>query len=458
MSIYSVHMQTIKRSEGRRSTACAAYRAGARIADGRTGKVFDYRRRKGVLHSELVGWSGDRAELWNAAEIAEKRKDSQVARECVIALPHELPLEANIEAMRQLAAEIRERWSVAVDLNIHQHGRQDTRNIHCHCMTTVRAVKDNQFGKKTRQLDVSTTAKIEIEWLREIWERIANRMLAEAGLDMRIDRRSLMDRGEAREAKQTLGHAASALERKGQPTAQGAVNRQIDTQEEQRNDLERRIEQLEEEKAEAMIDMRRLEYQEAELARLSSITVVAPARSDEAILRARAELIECRKVLASTYRLVPVTVDEYIEDRRYHLASLTAYEQSARRHQALADETENERPVLTRLVNWLGWRSLLPDYAAHREKAAKRARQVQHIRSAREQYEERYAARMRGENEQREAKYLKLLEAQNRAYQRIPELTDLASRPITAELAQLEHERKVRLLAPAQRPTPSGPH
>ena len=295
MAIYLVHIQTIKRSEGRRSTACAAYRAGAVIADTRTGKVFDYRRRWGVLHSEMVGWSGERAELSNAAEAAEKRKDNQVARECVIALPHELSLEANVRAMRELATQLRERWAVAVDFNIHQHGHQDTRNIHCHFMTSVRAVTDNHFGKKIRQLDVSTSAKveieieieIEIEWLREIWERIANRMLVEAGVEGRIDRRSLVERGEMREPQQTLGHAAAALERKGQATAQGNVNRRIEEQKEQREVLERRIEALEEDRTETLAEVHRLEEQETEAMHSAFITLVAPAHSDEAILRAR---------------------------------------------------------------------------------------------------------------------------------------------------------------------------
>jgi hypothetical protein len=58
------------------------------------GLDHDYTRRSGILHTELTlpeaagQWS--RAELWNAAEKAEKRKDSRTAREWEIPLPDEL--------------------------------------------------------------------------------------------------------------------------------------------------------------------------------------------------------------------------------------------------------------------------------------------------------------------------------------------------------------------------------
>ena len=75
MAIYHLSVKTISRSSGRSATGAAAYRAGARIKDERTGELFDYRRRKGVLHTEIVlpsgapSWAADRERLWNAAEL-----------------------------------------------------------------------------------------------------------------------------------------------------------------------------------------------------------------------------------------------------------------------------------------------------------------------------------------------------------------------------------------------------
>ena len=93
MAIYHLSVSTISRSAGRSATAAAAYRAGEKIIDERTGEIFDYRRKGGVEYSELILPDDaptsitDRAALWNAAELAEKRINSQVAREFVIALP-----------------------------------------------------------------------------------------------------------------------------------------------------------------------------------------------------------------------------------------------------------------------------------------------------------------------------------------------------------------------------------
>src|SRR3546814_20559937 len=74
----------------------SAYRAGVEITDERTGLVHDYTRKQGVEHSELMlptdapEWAADRERLWNAAELAETRKNATVAREYEIALPVEL--------------------------------------------------------------------------------------------------------------------------------------------------------------------------------------------------------------------------------------------------------------------------------------------------------------------------------------------------------------------------------
>src|SRR3546814_9299818 len=81
----------------------------------RTGLVHDYTRKQGVEHNALVvpadapAWASDRAVLWNAAEQAETRKNSTVAREYEIALPAELSAEARRELALGLAREISER-------------------------------------------------------------------------------------------------------------------------------------------------------------------------------------------------------------------------------------------------------------------------------------------------------------------------------------------------------------
>ena len=81
---------------GKCATSAAAYRAGAELKDERTGVVYDYTRKRGVLGAEVMlpagapAWMADRGQLWNAVEKAEKRADAQLARDYILTLPHEL--------------------------------------------------------------------------------------------------------------------------------------------------------------------------------------------------------------------------------------------------------------------------------------------------------------------------------------------------------------------------------
>src|SRR5260364_271477 len=62
----------ISRATGRSATGAAAYRAGVKITDERTGQVFDYTRKRGIDYAEILApanateWAHDRAKLWNA--------------------------------------------------------------------------------------------------------------------------------------------------------------------------------------------------------------------------------------------------------------------------------------------------------------------------------------------------------------------------------------------------------
>jgi plasmid mobilization system relaxase len=77
------------------------------------GRWASLRRRRGVeatfllLPANVPDWASDRARLWNAAEQAETRKNSTVAREFEIALPAEL----DAGERQRLAADFAASWS-----------------------------------------------------------------------------------------------------------------------------------------------------------------------------------------------------------------------------------------------------------------------------------------------------------------------------------------------------------
>lgn len=171
MAIYRLELKPIRRSEGGNAKAAAAYRTGTRIDD------FDYSRRKGVadralfLPDQATNWN--RAELWQEAEKAEKRKNSVVAREVLLALPHEMPLQAHRKALETFCLWLVGRYQVAADCAIHTpRSGHDARNIHAHILITTRRLSAQGLTEKTRELDDKQTGPREIEVMREQWAKI----------------------------------------------------------------------------------------------------------------------------------------------------------------------------------------------------------------------------------------------------------------------------------------------
>ena len=235
LAIYHLSVKPISRGAGRSATAAAAYRAAERVRDELTGETFDYRRKRGVEHAEIVlpaaaspgetGWARDRQQLWNAAERAERRKDARVAREYEVALPHELTAKERLALTRAFAQTLADRFGCAVDVAIHApHREGDTRNHHAHLLATTRAVTGTGLGAKTaielKDVDRAKLglgpAKEEVKAIRGLWAELANAHLAMHGHEARIDHRSLEAQGETREPTRHLGPALTAMERRGQ--------------------------------------------------------------------------------------------------------------------------------------------------------------------------------------------------------------------------------------------------
>jgi len=225
MASFHLAVKTVGRSAGRSATSAAAYRAGVEIADERTGIVHDYTRKQGIEHREIVApadapdWVQDRVALWNAAERAETRKNSTVAREYEIALPAELSADERRDLALGLAREISERHGVAVDVAIHAPGRQgDQRNHHAHLLTTTRRIGAEGLGEKTRELDQKTSGEVE-RW-RARFAEMQNAALERAQVHERVDHRSFQRQGIEQEATVHMGPGVVAMERRAEREAQ----------------------------------------------------------------------------------------------------------------------------------------------------------------------------------------------------------------------------------------------
>lgn len=239
MAIYYLGMKTFSRAAGKsgsRATSAAAYRSGERIRDERTGHVYDHRRRADVLHKEIVlpaqlaarrgpslAWARDRSSLWNAAEHAESRRNARVAREFVVALPHELTPRARTRLAHEFAQEIADRYRSAVDVAIHAP-RGDARNFHAHLLSTTREVTPDGLGRKTA-LELSGTERHrlglprwreEIASLRERWADRTNFALEREHVAARVSHLSRAERGLEPAGRPRLPLAAYHMERRGQ--------------------------------------------------------------------------------------------------------------------------------------------------------------------------------------------------------------------------------------------------
>lgn len=243
-------MKPIARSGGRSAVASAAYRAAEKLTNERDGLVHDFRAKQGVEHTQIllpkgvdVQWAKDRSTLWNAAEFAEGRKDARVAREFEIALPHELSAVRRLGLTRAFARDLANRYGAAVDFAIHVPpagtglsssvgatdaisatdvtGTGDIRNVHAHIMMTTRRITREGLGEKTvlereNKWLLSNglpTSQMQLCDIRQSFEDMANEHLAQAGLDIRIDHRSHVERGLEIEPTQHMGVHAAQMDR-----------------------------------------------------------------------------------------------------------------------------------------------------------------------------------------------------------------------------------------------------
>ena len=226
MAIYHLSVKAVSRSAGRSATAAAAYRAGCEIADERTGEIHDYRRKAGVESADIVlpdgapEWATDRAKLWNAAELAEKRKDACVAREFEVALPAELSTAERRRLAFDFAKDMANREGCAVDVAIHAPGREgDNRNHHAHILRTTRKVEADGLGAKLDTEKAGRKRSDDLEAVRAKWADLMNERLRENGIAARVDHRSLEAQGIDRVPTKHLGPVATAYERRtGEPS------------------------------------------------------------------------------------------------------------------------------------------------------------------------------------------------------------------------------------------------
>jgi Ti-type conjugative transfer relaxase TraA len=206
MAIAFARARYISRSDGGSAVRSAAYNGREAIKAQRTGEVFYFKHREAPEHHEVLLPEGAPSELassdalWNAAEAMEKRKDAQLARELVLALPanQELDHDDRVELARSFALEHFVSKGLAVQLDVHApHGAEsegERANYHAHLLITTRRLDEKGFAaKKARDLDPvikrggGRAIVAEGEAWGALWRDHQNQYFAEQGLSIRVD-------------------------------------------------------------------------------------------------------------------------------------------------------------------------------------------------------------------------------------------------------------------------------
>lgn len=205
MAIQFARIARVKRSEGKNACCKGAYNARTVIKDEKTNIVYNFARRGGNVYHEILlpdyvdARFQNLSELMNTIEHIEKKSDSQLLKEFVLALPDEdnVSLELKEEMVHEFIRQnnwIRE--GLGVVINIHEP-HEDEKNWHAHLLvTTRRFTKDGQrLGLKARDLDpqvrggrANTYVKSNEEInLGKLWASVQNQIFKNHNLENRVD-------------------------------------------------------------------------------------------------------------------------------------------------------------------------------------------------------------------------------------------------------------------------------
>jgi hypothetical protein len=133
---------------------------------------------------------------WLNNEEVSDRKNARIIDKLMVALPIELTAGQRAALVRDFCERVTEgraSWVAAV----HDRG-EDAHNPHVHIILRDR---DVDTGRRV----MMTTERGSTERFRQAWEETANDALRDAGLSIRIDRRSLAEQGVEREAAKHAG-------------------------------------------------------------------------------------------------------------------------------------------------------------------------------------------------------------------------------------------------------------
>lgn len=204
MAIQFARIEIVSRSNGGNACCKGAYNARAIVKDKKTSITYNFKNKgDNVYHKVLLPEYADKkflsvSQLMNEVEECEKRKDSQLLKDIVLALPDdkELTLEDRIKITHLLIEKrgwVKEGLGVQVDIHEPHDGEK---NWHAHLLVTTRRFTHDglTFGAKATDLNPEfkkfgnkAYAIPEVDQIHEELKDIINNYFKEKGLDNRVD-------------------------------------------------------------------------------------------------------------------------------------------------------------------------------------------------------------------------------------------------------------------------------
>lgn len=291
MAIYRAETKHVTRSKNHNVVAAAAYRAGEKLTDKNKfnpdAKIHDYSKKKGVVSNGIIlpknliekGFEIDRQTLWSSVEEFETttrsvkgsrlKQKSRLAREWLLALPHELTDEDNEQLTREFTESLVNELGVIADFAIHkpvprkakkdyievynpdtwkfekqpvydiEPSQPDSRNVHAHILFTTRTADltadgslkfgnkaDSERSEKWRKEQGLCNGGDYLKQVREVWANMVNKRLESRNIAS-VSPKSYKDRGLDKKPQVKKGKNAHALSLYGTKTRIDKHNEEI---------------------------------------------------------------------------------------------------------------------------------------------------------------------------------------------------------------------------------------
>lgn len=204
MAIQFARIEILGRTNGGNACCKGAYNSRGVIRDFRTNKLYDFSNQGDNVHHEILLPEHvdirfkNASELMNEIERVERKSNSQLLKDVVIALPDnvELNLDDRIKITKQIIDEMRwvdEGLGVQIDIHKPHDGKN---NWHAHLLVTTRRFLSHgkSLGAKARDLNPAFKSSgdgsfivPEEDIIHEKAKRIINQYFADLNLDLRVD-------------------------------------------------------------------------------------------------------------------------------------------------------------------------------------------------------------------------------------------------------------------------------